>query len=54
MLIATEGSGFPKVGQVKEIPASPMLESTIEVEWFQQERLHTSPVGLDFLCRLVP
>ena len=48
MLIATDGTGFPKVGRVKEIPASPTLESAIEVEWFQQETAPDKPHWLRF------
>ncbi len=38
MLIATAGENVAKVGRVHAIPPNPMLDTTITIHWFNQER----------------
>ena len=48
MLVAVKGELFPQIGIVKSIPHTATLESSIEVEWLQQERAPHKPTWLGF------
>ena len=48
MLVAVKGQSFPQIGKVTYIPDSPTLESSLQVQWLQQEKATHKPKWLRF------
>ena len=47
-MVAAEGANFPRIGRVAAVSANPTLQSSVEVEWYCQERAPHKPRWLRY------
>ena len=48
MMVAAKGVGFPRVGKVTSIPEDRTLHSSVQVQWYHQQRAPHKPRWLRY------